>query len=295
MQEWWQNLPANISPIAFTIGHFSVRWYSLMYLVAFAVVYGLLKYRIWEIKSSKDSNRNVACKDSDDLFKMLEAELINFMIYLIAGLLIGARLGYVIFYDFSYYVDHLFEIFLPLQIIDGKIQVTGFYGLSYFGGLFGVMLAGWIFARRRRINFWQLSDFVVPAVPAGYFFGRLGNFLNSELYGRPTEVFWGMYFPSDSFPILRHPSQLYEGLLEGLLLFILLWSWRNQAWLRGKALAFYFLGYGLSRFFCEFFRQPDPQAILNTKLLTLGQIFSLFLAIISLMLIFKKPIFRLKD
>ncbi|HBR71692.1 MAG TPA: prolipoprotein diacylglyceryl transferase, partial [Candidatus Moranbacteria bacterium] len=140
----------------------------------------------------------------------------NLFFYLTAGALIGGRLGYVLFYSFPYYLNNPLEIFFPIKITDYGLLFTGYYGLSYFGGLVGAVLAGYFFSRKRRINFWQLADFVALAIPMGYFFGRIGNFLNGELYGRPTNMFWGMNFGDG---LLRHPSQLYEAFFEGLVLF----------------------------------------------------------------------------
>jgi phosphatidylglycerol---prolipoprotein diacylglyceryl transferase len=267
MLSWYQHLPEHINPITISIGSFSIHWYSVMYLVAFAVVYSLLAYRI---------------RKKENLFEINKYQLEDLLIYLIIGLLIGARLGYVIFYNLPYYISNPLEIFLPVQVTGFGLRVTGFYGMSYYGGLIGVILAGWIFAKRKRVNFWQLADFVIPAIPAGYFFGRVGNFFNGELYGRATNVFWGMYFPTDSWGFLRHPSQLYEAFFEGLALFIILWSLRNKLQAKSYELCVYLFGYGFFRFFIEFFRQPDPQIGLISNFFTLGQVFSLIMMVLSL-------------
>jgi phosphatidylglycerol---prolipoprotein diacylglyceryl transferase len=270
LQDIWQHLPEQISPIALSIGSFSVRWYSIMYLVAFATVYFLLVYRI---------------EKKENTFKIDKNQLFDLVIYLIIGLLFGARLGYVIFYNLPYYINHPLEIFLPLQATNYKLQVTGFYGMSYFGGLVGTVFAGWIFARKNKISFYKLADFVIPAIPAGYFFGRLGNFLNGELYGRVTGVPWGMYFPADSWGFLRHPSALYEAFFEGLALFLILWFLRNKrAVANSQLLIAYMFFYGFFRFFIEFFREPDPQIGLIFSMFTLGQIFSLALVLIIITL-----------
>ncbi|MCX6765805.1 MAG: prolipoprotein diacylglyceryl transferase [Candidatus Moranbacteria bacterium] len=271
MLEWYQHIPEHINPIVFSIGSFSVKWYSIMYLAGFLTVYLLLKYRI------KESPNKISIPD--------------LMIYLIIGLLIGARLGYVIFYGLPYYLQHPLEIFLPFSIEGYGLQIagfeyTGFYGMSYFGGLVGVIIAGLVFAKRNNLNFWQLADFVIPAVPAGYFFGRIGNFLNGELYGVPTNLPWGMYFPADGLGLLRHPSQLYEAFLEGIVLFAILWALRNGIKYKNKVFhvpcfMLYLFGYGFFRFFIEFFREPEKGAILANNWLTLGQILSIALIILS--------------
>jgi len=260
--EWYQYLLEHINPIAVSVGFFSIRWYSIMYLVAFATVYFLLSHRI---------------RKKENLFEINKCQLTNLLIYLILGLLVGARLGYVLFYDLNYFISHPLEIISPVQITNYKLQITGIFGMSYFGGLIGVILAGWIYARRQKINFWQLADFAVPAIPAGYFFGRLGNFLNGELFGRVTNVPWGMYFPADSSGMLRHPSQLYEALLEGAVLFLVLWHFRNSSWLKGRILPVYLLGYAIFRFGCEFFREPDPQTGFILGIFTYGQFLSVIL------------------
>lgn len=281
---FYQHLPEHINPIVFSVGSFSVRWYSIMYLVAFATVYFLLSYRI---------------RKKENLFEINKNQLANLLIYLIIGLLVGARLGYILFYDFSYFLRNPLEIFLPFHITGCWLLVTsykyvGLSGMSYFGGLAGVVVAGYIFSKKQKLSFWKLADFIIPAIPAGYFFGRVGNFLNDELYGRATDVPWGMYFSADPLR-LRHPSQLYEAFFEGLVLFLILWLLRNKSKFSGQLLCLYFFGYGFFRFFIEFFREPDPlrlgslseaspQIGLIAGFLTLGQIFSLALIIFSVFL-----------
>lgn len=219
--------------------------------------------------------------------------LLDLFLYVIIGLIIGARLGYVIFYNLPYYFRNPWEITLPFKItgywlLVTSYQYTGISGMSYFGGLIGIIIAALIFARKYKINFWRLADFVVPAVPAGYFFGRIGNFLNGELYGRVTQKWWGMYFPADSFN-LRHPSQLYEAFFEGLVLFLVLWLLRNHSKFPGYLLVLYLAGYGLLRFAVEFFREPDSQIGLIMGVLTFGQALSLVLIIILLFISFYLP------
>lgn len=283
LPDFYQYIPEHVNPIVVSVGSFSIKWYSVMYLVAFVTVYFLLSYRI---------------RKKENLFAIDKNQLAGLLIYLIIGLLVGARLGYALFYNFGYFLSNPLEIFWPFR----NSFYSGLAGMSYFGGLVGVLLAGLIFSRKLYLrgstslgyfgrersnllnNFWRLADFVIPAVPAGYFFGRIGNFLNGELYGRVTDVPWGMYFPADSPGFLRHPSQLYEAFFEGLVLFLILWLLRNKSKFPGQLLCLYLFGYGFFRFFIEFFREPDEQIGFVFGILTLGQIFSLILIVFSFFL-----------
>lgn len=287
MLNFYQHLPEIINPIAFFLGSFAIRWYSIMYIVGFFVVYVLLKWRIsYDCKDGKFSifPATAGPRQGGGNFQFLnKSQKQNFLndlfIYSIIGMLVGARIGYALFYDFSYYLHNLLEIISPYNF--STHQFTGLYGMSYFGGLIGIVLIGLIFVKKNRLNFWQLADWVIPAIPAGYFFGRIGNFLNGELYGRVTDKFWGMYFPLDFSQNLRYPSQLFEAFFEGLVLFIILWIFRKKALFPGFLLALYLFGYGFFRFFIEFVREPDPQIGLVFNFLTLGQIFSVFLMLAS--------------
>jgi phosphatidylglycerol:prolipoprotein diacylglycerol transferase len=268
---FYQHLPKYINPVAFKVGIFSINWYSLMYLVAFLVVYLLFVYRIKKKEGQYGKNL-----------------ILDFMFYAVPGVLIGGRLGYVFFYNFPYYLAHPLEALLPIQAASYGLQVIGYRGMSFHGGLIGVILASMLFVRKHKINFFQWADFVAPAVPAGYFFGRLGNFLNGELYGRTTEKFWGMYFLQDPFGLLRHPSQLYEAFFEGLILFIILWTFRNRLRVAGYGLGIYLLGYGFFRFFIEFFREPDEQIGIIFKFFTLGQMLSLAMIMFGVIIFFAR-------
>jgi phosphatidylglycerol:prolipoprotein diacylglycerol transferase len=196
------------------------------------------------------------------------------------GLLIGGRLGYILFYDFSYYWQSPLAIISPIDPITH--QFIGIYGMSYHGALLGALLAGWIYTKIKKLNFWRWANFIAPAVPAGYFFGRMGNLMNGELYGRLTDKSWGMYFPSDPFGLLRHPSELYEAGLEGTLLFLILWKLRQSEKYKNHLLALYIMGYALVRIIAEFFREPDAQIGYLFLGLTLGQILSLGMLILGL-------------
>lgn len=238
--QWWQHLPANIDPVIFQIGSFKLQYYGLMYIVAFAITYVLVRYRVAH----------------EDRFDLSVEQVNDLTTYAILGLVIGARLGYVIFYNLAYYLQHPLEIILPFDFSNG-MTFTGISGMSYHGGLIGILLVIWFYTRKAGIRYWDIMDLYVPVVPLGYTFGRLGNFINGELYGRITEAPIGMYFPLDPQQALRHPSQLYEAFFEGVFLFTILWSLRKIKIPRGAMLALYIIGYGTVRFFIEFFRQPD--------------------------------------
>jgi phosphatidylglycerol:prolipoprotein diacylglycerol transferase len=189
-----------------------------------------------------------------------------------------------LFYNFSYYLQNPLAIISPYDPITH--QFIGIYGMSYHGGLLGVVLFAWIFSKKNKLDVLKVADFVVPAIPAGYFFGRVGNFLNGELYGRVTQKFWGMYFPTDTTGLLRHPSQIYEAMLEGIILFVFLWIFRNREIFQNKLLGLYLIGYAFFRILVEFFRQPDPQIGYLWGFLTLGQILSSAMICAGVILIF---------
>jgi phosphatidylglycerol:prolipoprotein diacylglycerol transferase len=252
---WWQNLPGQIDPVIFEIGPLRPQYYGLMYIVAFAITYYLVLYRI------KREKRFVITKDQ-------VKDLTTFMIL---GLLVGARLGYVLFYNLSYYLQHPLEIILPFDFSNG-IKFTGILGMSYHGGLVGTILATWLYVRKVGLNFRDIVDLYVPVIPLGYTFGRLGNFINGELYGRITSAPIGMHFPLAAGPELRHPSQLYEAFFEGIFLFIVLWNMRRLKVPQGAMLALYLIGYGFVRFFIEYFRQPDSHLGFVLFSFSMGQI-----------------------
>jgi phosphatidylglycerol:prolipoprotein diacylglycerol transferase len=263
---FYQNLPLTLDPVVFRVGFFSLSWYSLLYVSAFGVVYGLLS---WRLKRDKEASFKVSgLRENLDLL----------FIYLILGVILGARLGYVFFYEPLFFLANPLAIISPFN---SGGELVGIYGLSYHGGLLGALLAAFLFSKKTKMDLGNLADFVAPAVPAGYFFGRIGNFFNGELFGRLTDKFWGMYFLDENHLImLRHPSQLYEAFFEGIVLFLILWPLRNGLKHKKKpfyvpCFALYVLGYGLFRFFIEFFRQPDAQIGFIWNFLTLGQFFSL--------------------
>jgi phosphatidylglycerol---prolipoprotein diacylglyceryl transferase len=267
---FYQHIPLGLNPTAIRFGFFSISYYSLMYIMGFATVYFLLRYRIKKIESDVLNNRSLA----------------DFLLYSFIGLLVGARLGHVFFYNFEYFLKNPVAVISPFDPVTHEF--IGIYGMSYFGGLIGVLPATLLFVKKNKINFWKLTDFVVPAIPAGYFFGRIGNFINNELYGKITDRPWGMYFKDYPWQ-LRQPSQLYEAFSEGIILFMILWTIRNRKMCQGNLLSFYLIGYGIFRFIWEYFREPDQPAIYLLGYFTLGQIFSLAIVVFAMaVIIFQK-------
>jgi phosphatidylglycerol:prolipoprotein diacylglycerol transferase len=256
---FWQHIPEHISPNLIEIGSFQIRYYSLMYIVAFFITYLLVVYRI---RSEKLDYSEEAVQD--------------YFIWAIIGLLLGARIGYVLFYNLEFY--------LSFDISDG-FRYVGISGMSYHGGLAGVALATVIFCRKRGISFFHFADLLCSAIPLGYTFGRIGNFINGELFGRTTDHAWGMYFPLDPLFQLRHPSQLYEALFEGIVLFVILWSIRKKKYVEGFIFSSYLIGYGIARFFIEFVREPDFQMGFVAGSVTMGQVLCLLMIALGITLI----------
>jgi phosphatidylglycerol:prolipoprotein diacylglycerol transferase len=253
--DWWQHLPQHISPVILEIGWFRLQYYGLMYIVGFALTYFLVLYRV----------------KHEERFEFSKNQVNDLTTYAVLGLIIGARLGYVLFYNLSYYMRHPLEIFLPFSFSNG-FTFTGISGMSYHGGLIGILLLVFWYIRKAKLNFWDVMDLYVPVVPLGYTFGRLGNFINGELFGRTTTSAIGMYFPQAPEKALRHPSQLYEAFFEGIFLFILLWSIRKFKVPKGAMLALYVIGYGTVRFVIEFFREPDSHLGFVLSSFSMGQI-----------------------
>jgi phosphatidylglycerol:prolipoprotein diacylglycerol transferase len=203
------------------------------------------------------------------------AVLQDMFFYAAIGIIVGARLGYILFYQLSSFSDYLQH---PLEII-----AIWHGGMSFHGGLIGALLAGILFCRRRGLPYWEVADAVTVTAPIGLGLGRLGNFINGELFGRATEVPWAMVFPSGG-PMPRHPSQLYEAALEGLLLFIILWKLKDREFRPGTLVSVFLVGYGVIRFILEFFRQPDPQVGLLWNFLSMGQVLCLAMIIAGFIL-----------
>ena len=232
-----------IDPVLIHLGPLQIRWYGLMYIIAFVLAYIVL------IKASQRKGYDLTRQNVGD-----------FLTYAIVGVIVGARFGYCAFYNPSYYVLNPLKVF---AVWEG--------GMSFHGGLIGVFVGGWLYTRKTGKSYLALGDLAALAAPLGLFFGRIGNFINAELYGRVTDASWGMVFP-DAGPLPRHPSQLYEAFFEGLVLFILLLFLSRKKMPKGFLLATLLVGYGFFRFFLEFFREPDPQMGFVLGPLTMGQI-----------------------
>ncbi len=254
-RDWWQHLPQHISPVIFEIGSFKLQYYGLMYIVAFAITYFLVLRRV----------------KNEERFMMTSDQVKDATTFLILGLIVGARLGYVLFYNPSHYLKHPLEIILPFSFSNG-VAFTGISGMSYHGGLIGAIVAGWLYVRKVKIDWWDGVDLYMPVIPLGYTFGRLGNFINGELYGRVTTASIGMFFPMAPTRELRHPSQLYEAFFEGIFLFAILWNLRKVKTPKGATLAIYLIGYGTVRFCIEFFRQPDEHLGFVFLSFSMGQV-----------------------
>lgn len=272
MLEFYQNLPQMVNPVVFVMGSFPIYWYSLMYVAGFSMIAGLLYWRIFK-------------KENDFIW----TDIFDFLLNSFLAVIIGGRIGYVLFYNLSYFLSNPVEIILPFN---SSGEFTGIYGMSYHGGVLGFIVVTYFFCKKRKINFLKLTDFILPAIPLGYFFGRIGNFLNGELYGRVTTVEWGMNFGDG---LLRHPSQIYEAFFEGIVLFTILWIVRNRFSKKtGLISGLYLLGYGIIRFGLEFWREPDAQLGVFFNYLTMGQILSIIMVGGGLFLINKNLNYSVK-
>ena len=252
-----------IDPVIFSVGPLSVRWYGLMYLIGFA-------FAMWW------ANRQAAKPNSG----WSKDEVSDLLFYGMLGVILGGRVGYVLFYQLSYFLENPFYLF---RIDQG--------GMSFHGGTLGVITAICIFAWTRKKQLLAVGDFVAPLVPVGLLAGRIGNFINGELWGRTTDVPWAVVFPSGG-PLARHPSQLYEAFFEGLVLFIILYVFTKKPRPAGSVGGLFLLGYGVFRFAIEYFREPDAHLGLFGGFISMGQILSLPMVIGGLGLIiwaYKKP------
>jgi phosphatidylglycerol:prolipoprotein diacylglycerol transferase len=255
-----------IDPVAISIGPLAIRWYALAYVAGL-----ILGWRA--VRGLAHRHPGVMSdKDVDDL-----------LLWATIGVVVGGRLGYVVVYNPVYYLHHLQDIFAIWQ-----------GGMSFHGGLVGVAVAIIVFCRMRQLRPLRVADLVACQVPIGLFFGRIANFINGELWGRPTDAPWGMIFPDPrAGGIPRHPSQLYQALLEGVLLYIILWQWRRRTGARmrpGELTGVFCVGYGVARVIGELFRQPDPQLGFLFAGITMGQLLSVPLILIGLWLIVRARI-----
>jgi len=244
----------NIDPVALSLGPLQVHWYGLMYLLGFLAAWWLC-------------NRRAKQPNSD----WTPQQVSDFIFYGAVGVILGGRLGYALFYDFAGFISAPWSVVMLQQ-----------GGMSFHGGAIGVLLAIAIFARKTEKRFWAAMDFGVPMVPIGLGAGRIGNFINGELWGRATDVPWAMVFPYDRLQLERHPSQLYQALGEGLLLFLLLWLFSRKPRPMGAVTGLFGMGYGLSRFVVEFFREPDAHiGYIAFDWLTMGQLLSIPLVLVG--------------
>ena len=251
-------------PIALQVGPLAIRWYGLMYLIAFGAFYVLGRYRLAHAHPGSPV-AGLKPKDLEDV-----------LFYGVLGVVAGGRLGYVLFYKPGYYLQHPLE---ALAIWQG--------GMSFHGGLIGVLVACAIFARRRGMRFLDLMDFVAPLVPIGLAAGRLGNFINGELWGRVSHVPWAMVFPQSGSSLPRHPSQLYQILGEGLLLFAIIWWFSSRSRPTGAVSGAFLVGYGVLRFLAEFAREPDEFLGLVLGPFTMGQLLCVPMAAAGIWLIMR--------
>lgn len=257
----------NIDPVAIAIGPLKIHWYGIMYLIGFASAWALGVYR------SKKSHSTVATEQVSDI-----------IFYGALGVIIGGRLGYMLFYNFTALTANPLSLF---QIWDG--------GMSFHGGFIGVIIATSIYAYVKKLNVIDIFDFFAPMIPIGLGAGRLGNFINDELWGRVTDSPLGMVFPSGG-PLPRYPSQLFELILEGIVLFIILWLLSMKPRQRGWISAQFLLWYGIFRFFCEHFRQPDPQmGYVLFNWMTMGQLLSLPMILAGILMLTYLAVQKRKD
>ena len=249
----------NFDPVAFQIISFEIRWYSLAYIAGIIIGWMLCK-KIFIRKS-----------DINEKFD-------DYVTYLVIGIIIGGRLGYIIFYNFSYYINNFFDIF---KVWEG--------GMSFHGGLIGIIVASILFSKKNNQDSFLYMDLVSLVAPIGIFFGRLANFINSELYGTPTDIPWAVTFIQVD-NLSRHPSQLYEAILEGVILFIILMYFKNKDYLKKPGLisGLFLIFYSLFRFFIEFVRVPDEQLGYLIFELSMGQIISLIFFVIGIILFYFK-------
>ena len=248
----------DINPIALSLGPLKVHWYGLMYLIGFAAALWLASVR---------------AKKAGSIFT--PDQVSDLIFYGAMGVVIGGRFGYVIFYHFDYFIQNPLWLF---SIWEG--------GMSFHGGLMGVILSMTLFARKTGKRFFDVADFTAPLVPIGLGAGRVGNFIGGELWGRVADVPWAMVFPGGG-SLARHPSQLYQFLLEGVLLFVILWWFSSSPRPRMAVSGLFLMGYGLFRFIVEFFRQPDEHlGFLAFDWLTMGQLLSMPMIVLGALFMF---------
>ena len=262
--EYWNHIYDYFNPIAINFGIITVHWYGIMYISALLTSLWFAK---WIIKRDKISIR--------------EALIDNYFIWLEIGILLGARIWYILFYDPNtwYYLSQPWQIFNP--IFHGEF--VGIRGMSYHGAVVGAGISSYLFAQKNPQQIYKILDIVALSVPVGFVFGRIGNFLNKELVGRSTDLPWGIYVDG----VLKHPSQLYEAFLEGVVIAILIYLYRQRKEFDGALVGIYGVLYGIARFISEFWREPDVQlGYLYQDWLTMGQIQSVVMIFCSVFIYF---------
>ena len=256
----------NFNPVLIDLGFFQIRWYSIAYIMG--IILGWV-YAVKIIKKTQNNIQNfepIKRSDFDDL-----------VIYLVLGIILGGRLGYVIFYNLEYYIQNSFEIFRLWQ-----------GGMSFHGGLLGVIVAIFIFSKNKNTNFFKYSDIVACVAPIGLFFGRIANFINGELFGKISTLPWAVIFPNGG-NITRHPSQIYEAILEGLVLFILInfLALRKHLIIKtGYVSSFFLIAYSILRIFSENFREPDQHLGYLFNYFSMGTLLSILTLIFGFLIIF---------
>ena len=258
---WWNDFYINFDPVAFALFGIKVHWYGIMYVLALLVALGVAKFIV-----------------KRDKIAISNSILDNYFFWVEIGVILGARLGYIVIYDpnTAYYLTHPWQIFNPFH----NGEFVGIRGMSYHGAVVGFLIATWAFCRKFKQNLWQFLDLVALSIPLGYFFGRIGNFLNQELFGRITDVSWAINVAGR----MRHPSQIYEAVLEGLVVFAILFIYRRFKKFDGELIALYAMLYTLARFICEFFREPDFGLGFVFLNLSMGQILSLLMLACGILL-----------
>jgi phosphatidylglycerol:prolipoprotein diacylglycerol transferase len=255
----WNNIYETFDPIAFTLFSMPIHWYGIMYVLALLSALYIGKYFI-----------------KKDKLDFKSKELDSYFLYVEIGVILGARLGYILFYDTQtlYYISHPWQIFNPF--VNGEF--VGIRGMSYHGAVLGFLIATYMYSKKHKIEFGKIMDLVAISVPLAFVFGRIGNFLNKELIGRETDVPWGILVDG----ILRHPSQLYEAILEGFGVFIVVYAYRRFQKFSGELILVYGTSYGLFRAIAEIWRAPDAQiGYICCNFITFGQALSLGMSLIG--------------
>jgi phosphatidylglycerol:prolipoprotein diacylglycerol transferase len=255
----WNHIYDTFDPVAFHIFSLPVHWYGMMYVLALVTALGVGKYFM------KRDKLDFTSKQIDVYF-----------IYVEIGVILGARLGYILFYDTQtfYYLSHPWQIFNPFQ----NGEFVGIRGMSYHGAVIGFVIGTYLYSKKHKVAFGMIMDLVALAIPLGFVFGRIGNFLNQELIGRETDVTWGILVDG----VLRHPSQLYEALLEGIGVFLVVYAYKNYKKFSGELVLVYAMSYGLFRTIAEIYRAPDVQiGYICCDMITQGQVMSMGMSLLA--------------